>query len=160
MIMDSQRKKEIKKNIKSIINYLYGDLRDYKYGYRVYGGCSRDNYSVAARYLRRYMGYKIEMDGFNTYYILGPEYKSPPKIVSMLTRLGVTLFGAAFAIIWIMLFILSIPLTILQYPFYWIYTGDTVEDDDALIYRLYCWTGEFIDWIWFKLKYHRLLEMK
>lgn len=100
------------------------------------------------------------MSGFDTYYILGPEYNSPPKIVSMLIRLGVTLFCAAFAIIWIILFILSIPLTLLQFPFYWIYTGDTIDDDSTLIYRLYCWTGEFIDWIWFKLKYHRLLEIK
>jgi len=160
--MDSQKKQEIKKTIKSVKHYLYSNsLYEYEHGYRVYGGDPLDNNTIAARYLRRFSKYRVVQDGrsYYAYYITGPEYKSPPKIVSILTRSLIVVLGVVLSVIWVMLFGLNIILSILQWPLWWIVTGESIEDEDILLSKQMEWTGEFIEWLWFELRYHKLLEL-
>ena len=161
--MEDTRKKEIKETIRNIQRDMFDDLSSYEIGFRLSYMIPENNYSVACRWLSRYCGYKltkIDENLFN-YRLTGPEkYLKSLPIIPILTRTLIVILGLVFAVVGIALFLLSIVITLFQFPIYWVMTGKTIYDESTITFRYVEYVGYFINWIILELKLHRFLDLK
>ena len=92
---------------------------------------------------------------------MGPEkYLKSLPIIPILTRTLIVIFGLVFAVVGIALFLLSIVITLLQIPIYWVMTGKIIYDESTVTFRYVEYVGYFVDWIILELKLHRFLDLK